>query len=214
MRTNHPGPAYRIVTSRLIIRCWNPVDAAHVKAAIDASLEHLRPWMPWAEAEPEPVEAKAARLRQFRAMFDSDEDYFYGIWDRDERQVLGACGLHTRLGQGVREIGYWIHQDHTGQGLATEASMALVRVAFEVDAVQRVEIHHDPANVRSASIPAKLGFTQDAILRQRRKLAGDTWGDTAVWSLMAGEYPASPSAALPVQAYDALGQPVLTSEVN
>lgn len=40
------APAYRIVTPRLVIRCWNPPDAPLLKAAIDASLDHLRAWMP------------------------------------------------------------------------------------------------------------------------------------------------------------------------
>jgi len=39
-----PGPAYRIHTSRLVLRCWHPQDAPLLKAAIDTNLEHLRPW--------------------------------------------------------------------------------------------------------------------------------------------------------------------------
>ena len=46
------GPAYRIHTQRLVLRCWQPTDAPLLKAAIDASLEHLRPWLPWAQHEP------------------------------------------------------------------------------------------------------------------------------------------------------------------
>jgi hypothetical protein len=40
-----PGPAYRIHTKRLIIRCWRPKDAPLLKLAIDESLDHLRQWM-------------------------------------------------------------------------------------------------------------------------------------------------------------------------
>ena len=47
---------------RLVLRCWNPADAPLLKAAIDGSLEHLRPWMPWARHEPEALEAKVERL--------------------------------------------------------------------------------------------------------------------------------------------------------
>ena len=42
-------PPYRIVTERLVLRCWEPRDAAALKEAVDASLDHLRPWMPWAQ---------------------------------------------------------------------------------------------------------------------------------------------------------------------
>ncbi len=46
-----PGPAYRILTPRLCLRCWNPEDAPTIKAAVDASREHLIPWMSWAQEE-------------------------------------------------------------------------------------------------------------------------------------------------------------------
>ncbi len=60
------SPPYRIVTGRLCIRCWHPADAPLLKDAIDSSLAHLRPWMPWAHDEPQPLEAKAELLRRFR----------------------------------------------------------------------------------------------------------------------------------------------------
>jgi hypothetical protein len=44
--TSGQGPAYRIHTHRLVLRCWQPTDAPLLKAAIDVNLEHLRPWMP------------------------------------------------------------------------------------------------------------------------------------------------------------------------
>jgi len=49
--------AYRIQTDRLLIRCYSPEDAPKLKEAIDASLDHLRPWMPWAKDDPETLDA-------------------------------------------------------------------------------------------------------------------------------------------------------------
>lgn len=63
-----PGPAYRIATPRLVLRGWQPADAEAMQAAIRESLEHLKPWMPWAHSEEqETVQDKIERLRQFRA---------------------------------------------------------------------------------------------------------------------------------------------------
>jgi RimJ/RimL family protein N-acetyltransferase len=199
------GPIYRLHTQRLIVRCWQPQDAPLLKQAIDESREHLRPWMQWAQA-PEPLEAYVQRLRQVRAKFDLDQDFGYGLWNADESRVLGASGLHARVGEGAREIGYWIHQAHLNQGLATEAAAALVRVAFEVDQVNRIEIHCNPENVRSAAVPKKLGFTLEGVQRRRQEFLPGEWRDFMIWTLFRDAYPHSPAAQAAVQAFDVLGQ--------
>lgn len=204
-----PGPAYRIRTSRLIVRCWDPSDAALLKAAIDASLEHLRPWMAWAEDEPESLQAKIERLRSFRGAFDLGQDFAYGIFSPDEEAVVGASGLHMRVGEGAREIGYWIHVDHINRVLATEVAAALTKVAFEIDKVVRVEIHCDPKNVRSAAVPRKLGFVHEATLRQRTTDSNGVWRDSMIWSMLTEEYERAAPEYAGIEAYDAAGRRIL-----
>lgn len=201
-----PGPAYRVQTPRLVLRCWQPADAPLLKAAIDASLDHLRPWMPWTRSEPEDLQPKIERLRQFRGQFDLGQDFIYGIFASDQKAVLGGTGLHPRSGPHCREIGYWIHKDHIGQGLATEASAALCRVAFTVESKQRVEIRCDPANHASAAVPRKLGFTHEGTLRHDIEEGPGKGRDSMVWGLLATEFDDSPAAAVQIKAYDA-GRP-------
>jgi RimJ/RimL family protein N-acetyltransferase len=200
------GPAYRIVTERLVLRCWDPADAGALKAAIDASLDHLRPWMPWAIHEPEPVEDKVARLRHFRSLFDSDEDYVYGMFSADEREVVGGTGLHLRHGPAAREIGYWLRADLEGQGLMTETVAALTRVAFEVDRVRWVEIRCDPANARSAAVPRRLGFEHEATLARRTETGDGAPRDVMVFTMLEDGFRDSPLAGAPIEAYDAFGE--------
>ncbi|MCB2178451.1 GNAT family N-acetyltransferase [bacterium] len=208
MTTNWKTTAYRIETERLVLRCADPKDAPLLSKAINESLDHLKEWMPWAHNEPEPIEEKAARLKQFRASFDLDQDYIYLIFNPDESRMLGSSGLHTRVGQNALEIGYWIHVDFINQGLATEVAAALTKVAFEINQVERVEIHCDPENVRSARVPEKLGFIQDAILRQRVKSPQGEPRDAMIWSMLAEEYPASLPNQANIQAFDALGRKI------
>ncbi len=179
-----PTVPYRIHTSRLVLRCWNPADAPLLQAAINASIAHLRPWMPWAANEPTDLATKVALLRRFRGEFDLDKDYVYGIFDRTETAVLGGTGLHTRAGAGALEIGYWVHADHIHRGIATETAAALTRAAFELANVRRVEIHCDAANTRSAAVPRKLGFVHEATLRQQ-SVVGEPPGDAMIWTLLA-----------------------------
>jgi RimJ/RimL family protein N-acetyltransferase len=204
---NNGGPAYRVVTSRLVLRCWEPADAPLLKAATDMSVEHLRPWMPWAAQEPTSLDAKVALLRTFRGNFDLGKDFVYGIFNRDESAVLGGSGLHTRRGPDALEIGYWIRADAINQGLATEVAAALTRVAFEVNGVQRVEIHCVTENVRSAAVPRKLGYRHEATLT-RRIVHGDEQRDEMIWTLFAEQYPDSSAAHIELAMYDALGRPL------
>jgi RimJ/RimL family protein N-acetyltransferase len=203
-----PGPAYNVLTERLVLRCWNPDDAPDLLAVIDASEVHLMPWMPWVADRPRTVDDQATVLRRFRAAFDSDDDYVYGIFDRDTGEVVGGTGLHPRAGPGAAEIGYWIRQDRTGAGLATEAAAALTRVGIEVHNLHRVEIRCGPDNQASAAVARKLGFTHEATLRRRLPF-GDDLRDTMIWTLVPDELPASPAARMHVEPFDALGRRLL-----
>ena len=199
------GPAYRIITKRLILRCWEPKDAALLKASIDESLEHLLPWMIWAQNEPQTIEQKVELIRLFRSQFDSDQDYSYAIFNLDQTRALGGTGLHKRSEPGGMEIGYWIHKDFVNQGFATEASAALTKVAFEVHKTQRLEIYCAPENVGSAAVPRKLGFTHEATLHNRAKRPNG-FNDSMIWTLFAEDYSASLAANAEIEAFDAAGQ--------
>jgi RimJ/RimL family protein N-acetyltransferase len=203
-------PPYRIRTERLVLRCWDPLDAPRLKEAIDSSLDHLRPWMPWAAHEPQPLEEKTRLLRRFRADFDRGDDFVYGIFSGDEAEVVGGGGLHTRVGPDAFEIGYWLRVDRVGQGLATEAAAALTRVGLETCGAERIEIRVEPSNTASAAIPRKLGFREEGTLR-RRLPAPDGRGlrDVTIFALFRDELPGSPSAGVAVEAYDAVGARLL-----
>jgi RimJ/RimL family protein N-acetyltransferase len=202
-----PGPAYRILTARLCIRCWHPEDAPRLKAAVDASRSHLIPWMTWAREEKTPQE-HIERLRQVRGAFDLGKDFTYGIFNQDESLVLGSTGLHKRADDRARMIGYWIHVDHIRQGYATETAGALTKVAFLIEGVDRVEISCDPANTASAAIPQKLGYTHEATLRRRIYWSEARVEDALIWSIFADEYPSSPAARIEIQAFDAAGREI------
>jgi RimJ/RimL family protein N-acetyltransferase len=203
-------PPYRIVTERLVLRCWDPQDAPLLKEAVDSSLDELRRWMPWAKHEPQTLAEKVVLLRRFRGRFDLGEDFTYGIFSRDETAVVGGTGLHPRVGQDAFEIGYWIRTSRVGAGLATEAAAALTRVAFELCGVDRVEIRVDPENERSRAIPVRLGFGEEARLRRRLRYPDPR--DVLVYTLFAEEFVSSRVAATAIEAFDARGAPVRLGE--
>lgn len=201
--------AYRVETERLVLRCWEPADAPALRRALDASDQHLRPWIPFMKDEPRSLLQTTAWLRTHRSNFDSDLQHRYGVFNRHNGELIGENMLLDRVGPGGLEIGYWTHVNRGGRGLATEASCAMIRVAFEIAKVERVEIHCAPENTASAAIPARLGFRHEATLKDR---APDTDGndhDLMIWSLFREDYPGTIASRTPVRAYDCLDQLIL-----
>ncbi|GAC1653753.1 MAG: GNAT family N-acetyltransferase [Gemmatimonadaceae bacterium] len=129
-----------------------------LKDAVDSSLPELRPWEAWALGEPSVLAALETRLVGFEADFDEARDWLYGVFDAEGTRVLGGAGLHPRLGPGALEIGYWVRTSDTGRGIATATAGALTATGFMVAGVDRIEIHCDARNIRSAAIPRRLGY--------------------------------------------------------
>ncbi|MGZ6728792.1 MAG: GNAT family N-acetyltransferase [Gaiellaceae bacterium] len=199
------------MTERLVARCWEPADAPLLKEAVDASLDHLQPWMPWAYDEPQTLEQKVQLLRVFRGQFDRGENFVYGLFSADESEVVGGSGLHPRAGDDISfEIGYWIRASAIGQGYATEATAALARVGLELCGADRIDIRVDPSNERSAAVPRKLGFVEEARLRRRLiSYPGGEPRDVILFALFRDGLAESPVASTQVEAYDAAGTRVL-----
>jgi RimJ/RimL family protein N-acetyltransferase len=173
----------RIETQRLALRPWEIADAALLKQAIDANLEHLQAWMPWAMQEPSPLTVMEKRIAKFRADFAARIDWTYAIFARDESMVIGGCGLHPRIGSDGLEIGYWVQASHTRRGYATEAAAALTRVALRTPGIDRVEIRCDPRNLISAKVPRRIGYRHTRTLKDDTLTPTGEQRDTAVWEL-------------------------------
>ncbi|MCZ6761642.1 MAG: GNAT family N-acetyltransferase [Gammaproteobacteria bacterium] len=201
--------AYRIETDRLLMRCWSPADAPVLRAALDESDQHLRPWIPWMKDEPKSLDETAAGLRIKRANFDLGKDFWYAIFDREEQTLIGEIGLMTRAGPGALEVGYWIDKSCEGKGYASEATAVMIRVAFEIAKVERIEVYCAPENDASVAIPRKLGFLHEATLARRYNDSEGDVHDMMVWTLFKDACPDSPASHQELRAFDCLGRQIL-----
>ncbi len=171
----------QITTSRLVLRPWRVADAPVLKALIDANLDHLRAWMAWAMNEPSPLDVLEKRIEGFRADVREGTDYGVGILLGDE--AIGGAGLHRRGAPDTLEIGYWMSASHTRRGYASEAAMALTRLAFSMPHVEHVQIRCDPRNAASASVPRKLGFVHIVTLEADTLTPTGEPRATMVWQI-------------------------------
>lgn len=200
---------YQYETRRMQARCWSPADAPALLSAVESSVTHLRRWLPWVARRPTSIEEQVQVLRRFRAAFDLDQDYTFGLFDRSSRDCIGGLGLHPRQGGGVFEIGYWLRVDCTGVGLATEAVSGAVNVAFGLTGARRLEIHCATENRGSARVAERLGFVHEATLSGR--LAWENgFDDAMIWTLSRAAHLDGRGMVTAVVASDCLGRVVMS----
>jgi ribosomal-protein-serine acetyltransferase len=161
------------------LRAWTEDDAPALNEAVTESLEHLRPWMPWVAGEPIGLDARRAWIREGH----ENADRVFGIWVDGE--VAGGCGFHDRIGPGALEIGYWVHAGFVRRGIATAVVRRLCEMAFEDPAIERLEIHHDRANVASGRVAAAAGFDYVREQRDEQRAPADS-GIEWVWQRLRG----------------------------
>jgi RimJ/RimL family protein N-acetyltransferase len=178
------------------LRHWRVEDAPIQARAIEESLEHLRPWMPWIADEPKPLAAREAMLREWEAERLAGSNEYIAVWLDGE--LAGSSGLHRRIGPGGVEIGYWIHPRYLRRGLATEVARQLTDRAFADPSVDRVEIHHDRANAASGGVPAKLGYELVSDTPRQPEAPGEE-GVERIWRLSRAAWTAARAAPPPAR---------------
>ena len=171
-------PSELIDAGPVLLRRWHSADLDASCQAVLSSLEHLRPWMPWA--------VDFSRTGQAEFLAGSERDWESGTAFNYamlvDGEVAGSTGLMARIGPGGLEIGYWVREAYTRQGLATAAAAALVTQAFALPGVDHVQIVHDELNEPSSGVPRKLGFTEIEHRPLDHKPLGGT-GMGVVWEI-------------------------------
>ncbi|TAD76951.1 MAG: N-acetyltransferase [Sphingomonadales bacterium] len=94
--------------------------------------------------------------------------------------VIGSAGLGEH--EGEPEIGYWIARDHWGQGYATEAAAAVLRIARTLGHA-RLTAGHFADNPASGKVLRKLGFVPTGRIVRRFSLARGAHTDSVEYAL-------------------------------
>lgn len=175
-----------LVGERLLLTAPQMGLGAEMAVAISQSLDHLKPWMPWAQDAPTAESAEAV-VRRMHADFVTRRDLCFHVFalagDGRRGRLLGGTGLH-RIDWAVRkfEIGYWLRPELQGQGLASECVQLLCKMAFDALRARRVEIRCDTRNTRSRAVAERCGFELEGVLRRESLGVDGEPRDTAVYA--------------------------------
>ena len=163
-------PVLRTARLTLAPMSWDHLD--HL-CALDADPEVMR--FLGAPRTPEEVRAKMVDR-----LSPSDDALGLGFWSGFTRRPVGArrpAGPGTAAGTflgwwclslegpGLAEIGWRLHQQAWGQGLATEGAQALVDHGFDTVGLELIIAETLAANAGSRGVMRKLGMTHESTER-------------------------------------------------
>src|SRR5262252_8198809 len=140
-------PPERLAAGPLVLRRVAAGDAGVIAAAVGVSLEHLRPWMPWATPEAADFRTQLVRVAEADELWETGTGFIYVMIAHDsgrdggpaepaggrgdpDGEFVGTIGMHRRADDSAMEIGYWIASGKTRRGYATAAAGALTPVAL------------------------------------------------------------------------------------
>lgn len=183
-------------TQRLILRDWENADEQRFYAAMNtpAVMRHLGGLQ-----TPEQWHAAFERISGFTRDFGHT---FWIVEDRRGGELLGFCGLKRvnapGAGEltGTPEIGWRLRESAWGQGIAKEAAIASLDLAFGRFGYAEVIALTIPANTASRGLMQRLGMARRAELDFIDPRFGPELNPTIVYSLSAGDWPAARASAL------------------
>ncbi len=141
-------------TPRLRLREFVPEDAEALAAVIsDPQTMRFYP-APFTRSQ---VEEWIDRNRQ---RYEKDKAGLWAVILKSTGTLIGDCGIIRQEvdGEFLYEVGYHLHRDHWGQGLATEAAVACRHWAFANLKVDRVVSLIRPENLPSRKVAERNGM--------------------------------------------------------
>ncbi|MGI8348457.1 GNAT family N-acetyltransferase [Niallia circulans] len=181
----------RIETDRLILRAPHQAgDGDVVFHAIKDSFHELKQWLSLFQTIPTVDEIEII-LRNAHIDFLKRESFRYLIFHKETKEFIGTASLHGINWKIAKcEIGYWINTTYTGNGYMTEAVRALINHGFQQLKFSRIGIRCESTNVKSRSIPEKLGFKLEGTLRNDDLSAdGSRLTDICIYSIIKENHP-------------------------
>ena len=183
-------------TDRLVLRTW---DESDLDTFIEATnTPAVMRWLGgvWSREE---HEAAFDRMQQYQRDFGHT---FWIVEDRASGELLGFCGLKrvNSLGAGdltgTPEVGWRLRESAWGKGIAKEAAIAALDLAFGRFGYSETVAITVEGNKASQGLMERLGMKRRADLDYVDPRHEDSLGPALVWSIDAADWPDARAAAL------------------
>lgn len=150
-----------IETERLLLRQHNMND-------VDDMVEGLNNInvTKWLAGVPYPYTRNDAE-NYIKETIDKDQ-YNFSIVLKSENKVIGGTQIaNINTKHGVACGGIWINENYQGHGYGSEAFGAVIKYAFEVLGLRRLENGYFKDNEKSRRMQLRFGYKEEGLRRQR-----------------------------------------------
>ena len=148
-------------TSRLTLRLPRTHDATAIFDGYAADPDTIR----WMDFRPHTtVTTVETVVADWCGAWDRGDGFAFVVQDRATAQFFGV--VHLSVGQHGAKLGYVFGRHAWGRGIATEAALCIVDVAFTQFGVWRVWATCAPQNSASRRVLEKVGMRHEGVLRR------------------------------------------------
>lgn len=145
----------------------------------------LSEWLPWVY-NMESVDFIYNFIKQSRIRNEAGIEYAYSIFYKNK--IAGRIGIYEIDSRNkIGSIGYWLGSAFQGHGTILKSCNALLSFCFNELKLNRVEIKCGSDNFKSQSVPERLKFYKEGVLRQA-EFHNDKFIDLIIFSMLKEEW--------------------------
>ena len=180
------APSLPIETERLRIRAYTAADYDAVLGMFGR--EDVSRYLNWEPMDREHVGALLERRRHQASMESDGEGLGLALEERSSGRFVGEVILRWLSEESRQgEIGWSLHPDAQGNGYATEAARALLRLGFDELRLHRIIAECDPRNDASIRVMERIGMRREADHVDAAWLKGE-WVGSTVYAILEDEW--------------------------
>jgi [ribosomal protein S5]-alanine N-acetyltransferase len=184
------APRTRLEATATAVRPFEHRDADELADLVVANRAHTAPWDPVRPDRWYSRAGQAEQLRRDHAAWETGTGYAFAVLDRTAGdRLIGRMALANVVRGAWRNatLGYWVAQDATRRGHATAAVRLVLRFAFELADLHRVQPAIIPRNTASIRVAQKAGFRHEGRALRYLEING-VWEDHEIFAMTSEEW--------------------------
>ncbi|MCB0639749.1 MAG: GNAT family N-acetyltransferase [Lewinella sp.] len=178
-----------LISSRTVVRRFREGDGESFYKLVQGNTMYLEDHFPFLVEQVNSADAGEAFIRRKLAEWLLQESFSFGIWRREEADLVGYIHLFELDWSVPRaEVSYFLDQEQAGKGLMTEVLARIVQFSFRQLRLNKLALRTLVDNYPSQRLARKVGFRREGDLRGEFAKPSGALFDLMLFGLTREEY--------------------------